>query len=424
MEKSQRSGGRARWMVIVLVAVVVSMFGEVNRLGGQSFPSGSTGSDGALTIAANQGTIIFDPADSARWGRVLDPDGDGVYHFTTISIGGGTTLRIGGDKVNKPVHFLATGDIVLSGTLDLNGENGKQTTDLIVRRQIAIPGAGGYAGGAGGRTSAPPATPGEGPGGGSGGITSGGCNTVEICGRGGTFTGNRYLVPLIGGSGGEGARWSDAIFRSGGAGGGAILLASSTSISVTGAINATGGRGASVAGGGSGGAIRLVAPVITGGGSLFVNGGTSDHGSSVGASGWVRLEGFQISGSLLIGPNSQFLTKGSPVDPSTLKPSGSVRILTIAGFAVPVYPSGSFALPDVTINSATPVNVDIEGTGIPPGTVVTLRVFPDTPEDNATIYLPAVQATLEGTTERTTATVSFSFPYGFSRGHVRASWTQ
>jgi hypothetical protein len=42
----------------------------------QTFSSGSDGSDGALTIAASQGTIIFDPRDTARWGRVLDPEVD------------------------------------------------------------------------------------------------------------------------------------------------------------------------------------------------------------------------------------------------------------------------------------------------------------------------------------------------------------
>lgn len=70
------------------------------------------------------------------------------------------------------------------------------------------------------------------------------------------------------------------------------------------------------------------------------------------------------------------------------------------------------------------MSVDIEATGIPPGTVVTLRVFPDTPEDLETVYLPEVQATLQGTVQQSTATVQFQFPYGFSRGHLRASWTQ
>src|SRR5438477_341431 len=64
--------------------------------------------------------------------------------------------------------------------------------------------------GAGGtqNTLASPATPGDGPGGGAAGsAVSLNCNAGTFsCGQGGQFSGtNRYLVPLIGGSGGGGA---------------------------------------------------------------------------------------------------------------------------------------------------------------------------------------------------------------------------
>src|SRR5438874_280543 len=87
----------------------------------QSFNSGSDGSDGALTIVPNSGNVIFDPMDTSRWGKVLDPDGDGVYNFTTITIGSNSTLRLQGDRVNKPIYWLASGDVVLNGLLDLSG---------------------------------------------------------------------------------------------------------------------------------------------------------------------------------------------------------------------------------------------------------------------------------------------------------------
>ena len=212
---------------------------------------------------------MFDPLDTARWGKVLDPDGDGVYNFTTITVNSGTTLQIQGDKVNRPVYWRASGAVLIAGVLDLSGASGGGSGDLSIRRQVAIPGAGGYAGGAGGNLS-PLLVPtaGEGPGGGSGGSNC--INANIVCGHGGTFTGNHYLFPLVGGSGGEGANTS---YASGGAGGGAILIASSTSIAVTGSILARGGQGAAVfngfgdtnhqiGGGGSGGAIRLVAPVV------------------------------------------------------------------------------------------------------------------------------------------------------------------
>ena len=397
----------------------------------QSFSSGSTGSDGALTIGSNQGTIIFDPQDTARWGKVLDPDGDGVYNFTTITIGSGSALRLQGDKVNRPLYWLASGDVLINGGLDLSGAGGPPgTTDVSLRRQVAIPGSGGYAGGAAGRTSTPtlPATAGDGPGGGSGGIISGGsCSSGNICGKGGTFTGNRYLIPLIGGSGGEGAAWSDATFYSGGAGGGAILIASSTVITLNASINASGGAGTSlVGGGGSGGAIRLVAPVLAGNGngSFLVSGGSGNTTSVSGSPGWVRLEGFQISTAYSFPTGGAFVTRGSPVDPSSLRPASSIRVTAIDGVAVSGNPSGSFALPDVTISKNTAVNVDIQATGIPPGTVVTLQVYPQTPTDINTVNLPTAQATLAGTLQSSAATATFTFPYGFSRGYVRASWTQ
>lgn len=429
MEKptNGETGTARRWAALAVALALIAIVGE-GRPAAQVFDSGSDGSDGALILPAGQGTIVFDPRDTVRWGKVLDPDGDGVYHFTTITIGSGTTLKLSGDKVNKPVHFLASGAITISGDLNLDGGGWTAPTQLHLRRQVPIPGSGGYAGGAGGRIGGEPATAGEGPGGGSGGVTSGStqygalCNSTHICGKGGTFTGNRYLVPMIGGSGGEGARSSDGTFYSGGAGGGAILLASSASITVTGNIYARGGD-ADRGGAGAGGAIRLVAPTLTGTGGFDVR-TPRTAGANAGTNGWVRLEGFQISNSFAFGAGPAFHTRGAPVDAVTLRPSGSVRVAAIGGISLPIYPSGTFALPDAAINSADPVDIDIEATGIPPGTVVILRVTPDTPEDPATVSLPEVQATLQGTMQQSTATVQFSFPYGFSRGYVRASWTQ
>lgn len=392
----------------------------------QGFSSGSDGSDGALSVAANQGTILFDPKDSARWGRVLDPDGDGVYHFTTVTVGVNTTLRLRGDKVSVPMHWLATGNIVVAGNLDLSGENASSTSDPYLRRQIGLPGAGGFSGGAGGRddvTPKVPASPGEGPGGGAVGMQCVTGPPLLPCGKGAAYVGNRYVVPLLGGSGGQGAYWT-SFYVSGGAGGGAILLASSTSVSVTGTIWAFGGNGGP-GGGGGGGTIRVVAPTVTGNGTFDVRGGSaSPYTFSAGAPGWVRLEGFTVSTTFVFTAGVQTVTRGAPIDSSTLVPSGVVRVTAIDGVAIPVYPSGSFTLPDVTINTANSVNIDIEGAGIPPGTTVTLVIIPDTPTDLTTYMLPPVQAVLQGTLQKTTATVPFTFPYGFSKGYVQATWTQ
>ena len=86
----------------------------------------------------------------------------------------------------------------------------------------------------------------------------------------------------------------------------------------------------------------------------------------------------------------------------------------ISGVPVPANSSGSFVLPDVTINNGGSVNVDVAATGIPPGTVVTLQIYPQSPTDLTTVYLPTAQATLAGTLQSSTATATFTFPYGFS----------
>lgn len=426
---------RALMSLAAAAAVAVTM-SPPEGIQAQTFSSGSDGSDGALTLAANLGTVVFDPGDQTRWGRVLDADGDGVYNFTTITVGSATDLKFWGDSLNRPIYWLASGDVTIAGTLDLNGEGQAfNFSDLNIRRKVTRPGAGGFAGGAGGNlNAATPPTPGEGPGGGAGGVSCVASGVTYLCGKGGVFSGNHYLIPLIGGSGGEGGQFPNTSgpFVAGGAGGGAILIASSTSVTVSpgGRITAVGGNsgwgnssgGEAVGGGGSGGAIRLAAPVLSGSGHLDVRGGSSYQ--TGGGPGWVRLESYSGGTSLVLDAGASLATRGSPLNAASLRPASAVRVVSVAGVAVRSSPQGSFSVPDVTISSGGLVPVSIEATGIPPGTTVTLRVFPQSPADNTVINLPPVQTTLSGTLSLSTATVSFAFPYGFSRGVLHATWTQ
>ena len=159
----------------------------------------------------------------------------------------------------------------------------------------ASPGPGGYSGGVGSFGTSP-AQPGNGPGGGPTGFIDGGAANgcrPSLTGRGGGFTGNQFLVPLIGGSGGGGIGGA-----TGAAGGGAILIASSTSIAVTGSVNANGGSGdaSGPSGSGSGEAIRLAANLIGGNGALTALEGpfsTDCVRSTAGGDGIVRLEASQ-----------------------------------------------------------------------------------------------------------------------------------
>src|SRR2546421_98238 len=128
--KSSNCASRINSAARLLIATVITILTLRAIVQAQTFNSGSDGSDGALTVPANSGTIVFDPHDTSRWGKVLNPKGDGVYNFTTITIGSGSTLRLRSDKVNLPLYWLVSGDVSISGTLNLAGADGSQTTDL------------------------------------------------------------------------------------------------------------------------------------------------------------------------------------------------------------------------------------------------------------------------------------------------------
>jgi hypothetical protein len=110
----------------------------------QTFRSGSTGLDGPLTYTTpgpNGNTIIFDPATIKNHHA-----GDTIFNFTTITIGPNVKVRLDSTNLPGPVYWLATGDVNITGTLDLSGSIGHPTGDR-VKRYYSVPGAGGFAGG-------------------------------------------------------------------------------------------------------------------------------------------------------------------------------------------------------------------------------------------------------------------------------------
>ena len=206
------------------------------------FDSGSNGSDGALDLTGQNGVVIFDPVTSG-----LDPDGDNVFHFTTITIPPGVTLRMRGLELQfAPVYWLASGAVQIDGAVDLSGEDGHD--DVMGNRRPSMPGPGGFPGGVG-PTADSPAQPGLGPGGGL--IKHGGSHATSVPNISCSFDvarppyGNLFLIPLTGGSGGGGSNTNFG----GGAGGGALLIASTESIRVDGAIRADGGNTTEFCGG-------------------------------------------------------------------------------------------------------------------------------------------------------------------------------
>src|SRR6266571_2231823 len=107
----------------------------------QNFNSGSTGSDGALTYNT-PGTYVFDPK---TFTPPLNPTGDGIFNFTTITIAAGVTVRLAGDVYAAPVVWLAQGAVKIDGAIDLSGQNGFSASNT-TQRTTTIPGSGGYSG--------------------------------------------------------------------------------------------------------------------------------------------------------------------------------------------------------------------------------------------------------------------------------------
>lgn len=394
-----------------------------------SFDSGSTGSDGALSFAPNSGTIVFDPA-----ALNLDADGDGVYHFTTITIPAGTTVRLGAAKLGegRPVVWLASGAVTIAGNVDLNGAGGHGSTAVPAPSEA---GAGGFAGGSGGTASGAPAQAGSGPGGGRVAAGKNGGSAAHFgpgseashlaCAPTGVPYGNRFLLPLLGGSGGGGGAGGTVNGLGGGAGGGALLIASSVSIDLTGSIQARGGAPGSglgsnlKGGGGSGGAVRLMAPDLRGTGTVDVSPFPDFVNSACpGAPGRIRLEAFRITGLTNAGPLNS-VTKGRPVNVFLPANAPSVRISRIGTVDVRANPTGSYEAPDAVLNESSPVTLTIVASNIPLGTQVQVTLVPD---DGTSVTLTSTALT--GTLGSSTATVGpVQIPAGFSRFFVVATWS-
>ncbi len=144
---------------------MTSLVGLVFAVAAQAFDSGSTGADGALDFSGTPSGTTVDFIPNA-FSPPLDPEGDSIYHFTTINIPAGVTVRFRADIAGSaPIHWLATGAVSIDGTLDLSGENGHGFSSVDARVP-AVPGPGGFAGGIGSRQPNTQAQTGFGPGGG------------------------------------------------------------------------------------------------------------------------------------------------------------------------------------------------------------------------------------------------------------------
>src|SRR6266550_9154022 len=97
-----------RWAA--LVALLLPLFSVAVTVQAQNtFSSGSTGSDGPFSPATSQSIVV--------------PD-SGVFNFTTVNIPTGVTITFTRNLTNKPMTILASGDVVIAGTINLDGKLG------------------------------------------------------------------------------------------------------------------------------------------------------------------------------------------------------------------------------------------------------------------------------------------------------------
>jgi len=111
----------------------------------QSFSSGSTGADGALSVTTGTcSTTVQLPAS-------------GILNYTTVNVASGCDLFFSPNVTNTPVTMLATGAVTIAGYVYVSAPNAS----------TGAPGPGGFYGGAAEQN-------GGGPGGGILNLTCGG----------------------------------------------------------------------------------------------------------------------------------------------------------------------------------------------------------------------------------------------------------
>jgi len=344
---------KAKTQLLAAMLVAVSSWGPAWA---QNFDAGSNGSLGALNVTEADMTVELPP--------------DGRLHYTTVTVGLGRTLRFQRNALNTPVQLLAQGDVVINGVVSVNGAAGPDSP-----RIGGVAGPGGFDGGKPGFGAEFLPGDGYGPGGGRahpGDINGSGGAGHFSPGLGGSLAGQTYgsplLIPLMGGSGGGGQVGNPG--SGGGGGGGAILLASNTRITLGGHIQAFGGnwRGNS-RNGGSGGAVRLLAPRVDGSGLVSAQGGEG------GGPGRIRIDCFDKRGLTLRIEPPHVLTIGTTmfVQPSTLP---RLDLVMAAGQNIPLG-TGNTVQVLLPFNSPTNQTVTLRAQDFGADVPVRLTLTPD-----------------------------------------------
>ena len=388
---------------------------------------GANGTDGALNITEDT-VVDLSKATTGTWNQnnsanagngVYDPDKWAVvFKYTSVNVVAGKKLTFKNHATRAPVVWLVSGNVTIAGTVDLSGESVSSRfhpEENPLGGKACEPGPGGFRGGSGFRGGNIWPAAGMGPGGGrsrgdwwsgsSGGGYGVDAPAYEGWLAGGKKYGNPSLVPLIGGSGAGGTKWN-LYGMPGGAGGGAILVASSGKISfINGSrLIALGGNGGWNSGGGSGGGLRLVCDELVGEGNVSAAGGTADSASGSGGSGRIRLERVVNTAVLNINPAPSTIDLVSGATALIWPPENSpeARIVAVNGIAPAADPKASFGAysPDVALPLVSGVNVIVETLNVEKAASVIVRATPRNgmvvaPDTDAVTNAAEVNATIK-----------------------------
>ncbi len=399
------------------IALVSTLALAFPRAASAQIVSGSDGSDGAFTFVPDTpggSTMTIDLALAASgldgqgqpitWQTPSPVAGRGVYDpfawavvfkYTSVIVPSGKTVQFANRGGRPPVVWLASDSVFISGTVSLDGE-----TSSVQPQTWLEPGPGGFR--AGLRSAK-----GFGIGGAAGLQGRGNFGVDGTTWPSGRAYGSPSLFPLIGGSGsalgGTSNNWD------GGPGGGAILIAASSRIDVTGSIRAQGGfaNGTSIRG--SGGGIRLVANVVA---KTLAATVTASGGASY-LDGRIRFEGLTFEGPIMMNvtPAPMLSMVPGPLlpDATTAMVRVSSILLGTQSLSVPADPQSSFVMQqaDVVCTGSGSATLTIEARNVALGRTCWVRV--------ADVYgaVTAYNSTpLTGTTALSTATVSVPLTIG------------
>jgi hypothetical protein len=111
------------------------------------------------------------------------------------------------------------------------------------------------------------------------------------------------------------------------------------------------------------------------------------------------------------------VASGTPFNTFLPATPPAIRVTSVGGVPVTPLPTGSFQMPDVTINASGPVTVAISASNVPLGTIVNVQFYSENGPDLIVASTP-----LTGSLASSTATAQVTLPSGFSRAFVFASF--